>query len=112
MLMPTQKDAPDVLFMASYLEDAILLVKKIDELQIKSLLCGGAGGFTHHDFSRRTGNASESMLKATLWSPSNKDLRPRGFSDRFMKRHSQKPDFHAAEAYSALMMVCDRTILE
>ena len=107
MLIPIQKDAPDVLFMVSYLEDAILLVKKIGELQIKSLLCGGAGGFTHDDFSRRAGNTSEYMLTATLWSPANKGSQAKDFSDRFTKRHSQKPDYHASEAYSALMVVAE-----
>ncbi len=107
LLIPIQKDAPEVLFMVSYLEDATLLVKKIGELQIKSLLCGGAGGFTHDDFSRSAGNASEYMLTATLWSAANKGFQAKDFSDRFTKRHSQKPDYHAAEAYSALMVVAE-----
>jgi branched-chain amino acid transport system substrate-binding protein len=104
MLIHLQEDPPAVIFMASYLEDAILLVNKIRELKIDSLLAGGAGGFTHEDFLRKTGNASEYMLTATLWSPSGNDDPAKDFSERFTKRYSMTPDYHAAEAYSALMV--------
>lgn len=104
ILIPVQKDPPDVIFMVSYLEDAILLVNKISELKIKSLLCGGAGGFTHDDFRRKTRNTSDHMLTATLWSPSSHDSRARDFSDRFTKRYGAMPDYHAAEAYSGLLV--------
>lgn len=104
ILVPVQQDPPDVLFMVSYLKDAILLVNQISELNINSLLCGGAGGFTHDDFRRKTGSTSEKLLTATLWSPSGNDPMAKDFYRRFMKRHAKKPDYHAAEAYSALLV--------
>jgi branched-chain amino acid transport system substrate-binding protein len=107
MLMPIKKDPPQVLFMAAYLEDAVMLVNKVRELEIDALLCGGAGGFTHDDFSRRTGNASEHLLTATLWSPSAKDALSQAFGQRFAKRHGTGPDYHAAEAYSALLVTAE-----
>lgn len=104
MLIPIQKDPPDVIFMAAYLNDAIMLVNQISELKIKSLLCGGAGGFTHSDFCRKTGSTSEYMLTATLWSPTGNDRLARDFYQRFGQRYSKNPDYHAAEAYSALLV--------
>lgn len=104
MLIPLQENPPEVIFMASYLDDAALLVNKISQLKINALLSGGAGGFTHTDFLRKTGNASEYMLTATLWSPSGSDSQARDFSERFSKRYSVQPDYHAAEAYSALLV--------
>lgn len=104
MLTPIQKDPPEVLFLASYLNDAVLLVNKISEMEINSLMCGGAGGFTHDDFPRKTGKASQYLLTATLWSPSGDAIQDASFSKRFIKRHGKKPDYHAVEAYSALLV--------
>jgi len=107
ILTPIQKDPPDVLFMASYLKDAILLVNKISDMNIKSILCGGAGGFTHDDFPRKTQKASEYLLTATLWSPSDHSDQNKVFNQQFIKRYGKKPDYHAVEAYSALLVAAD-----
>ncbi len=104
ILTPIQKDPPEVLFMSSYLKDAVLLVKKVNELNIKTVLCGGAGGFTHDDFPRQTEKASQYLLTATLWAPSSDDGQADNFYQRFFKRHGKKPDYHAVEAYSAMMV--------
>ena len=49
-------DPPDLIYMVSYLEDAIILVKELRRLKLPSLLCGGAGGFTLNDFIEKTGD--------------------------------------------------------
>ena len=107
ILSPIQQDQPDAIFMSSYLDDATILVRKAKEMKIQSLLCGGAGGFTHASFCRKTGDASENMVTATLWSPAAKFAMAKEFYDRYMKRYSIQPDYHAAEAYSALMVSAD-----
>lgn len=104
ILKPIQENPPEILFMSSYLKDALLLVETIDEWDNRPLLCGGAGGFTHDDFLRQTQPASEYLLTATLWSPAGKDGRGDDFNQRFFKRHGKKPDYHAVEAYSALLV--------
>lgn len=107
VLSPIQADQPDAVFMVSYLDDATMLVRKAKEMKIKSLLCGGAGGFTHASFSRKTGDASENMLTATLWSPAAKFAMAKDFYEKYVKRYSIQPDYHAAEAYSALLVGAD-----
>ena len=107
VLSPIQQNQPDAVFMVSYLDDATMLVRKAKEMKIKSLLCGGAGGFTHASFSRKTGDASENMLTATLWSPAAKFAIAKDFYERYVKRYSIQPDYHAAEAYSALLVSAD-----
>lgn len=107
ILSPIQKDEPDVIFMASYFKDATMLVSKTKELKFRSLLCGGAGGFTHEDFGRTAGKASENIVTATLWSPAVNAPKAEDFHKRFTKRYSIQPDYHAAEAYSALMVCAD-----
>ena len=107
VLSPIQQDQPDAIFMVSYLDDAVMLVRKAREMKIQSLLCGGAGGFTHASFCRKTGNASENMVTATLWSPAAKFAMAKEFYDRYVKQYSIQPDYHAAEAYSALLVSAD-----
>ncbi|MDX2452507.1 ABC transporter substrate-binding protein [Desulfosarcina sp.] len=107
VLSPIQEDQPDAIFMVSYLDDAVMLVRKAREMKIQSLLCGGAGGFTHASFCRKTGNASENMVTATLWSPAAKFAMAKDFYDRYVKQYSIQPDYHAAEAYSALLVSAD-----
>ena len=107
ILNPIQQDQPDAIFMVSYLKDATMLVCKAKEMKIRSLLCGGAGGFTHDSFCRKAGNASENMLTATLWSPAATFPKAADFNKRFIERYSIQPDYHAAEAYSALLVCAD-----
>ena len=76
-------------------------------MKIKSLLCGGAGGFTHDDFPRKTQKASEYLLTATLWSPSGNSDQNEVFIQQFIKRYGKNPDYHAVEAYSALLVAAD-----
>jgi branched-chain amino acid transport system substrate-binding protein len=107
VLSPIRDNPPDVIFMVSYLKDAVLVVQKAKELQLGSLLSGGAGGFTHEAFSRLAGPASENLVTATLWSPSSKNPMARQFRDAYVERYALEPDYHAAEAYSALMVSAD-----
>lgn len=107
VLSPIRDSPPDVIFMVSYLKDAVLLTRKAKEMQLSALLCGGAGGFTHAAFSRLAGPASEKLVTATLWSTSGQNPVAQQFRDEFVKRHSMEPDYHAAEAYSALLVSAD-----
>jgi hypothetical protein len=51
-LAPLTGDPPDVIYMISYFEDALMLVRSIKALGIKSMLCGGGGGFTLEAFAK------------------------------------------------------------
>jgi branched-chain amino acid transport system substrate-binding protein len=107
VLSPIRQNPPDVIFMVSYLKDAVLLVRKAKEMQLGSLLSGGAGGFTHESFSRLAGPASENLVTATLWSTSGQNPLARQFRDEFVRQYTMEPDYHAAEAYSALLVAAD-----
>jgi branched-chain amino acid transport system substrate-binding protein len=72
--------------MISYLEDAVALVKQIREVKIKSLLCGGAGGFTHPKFITMAGAAANYLLTATLWSPQAGYPGAKAYYDQYLKK--------------------------
>jgi branched-chain amino acid transport system substrate-binding protein len=107
MLASLTEEAPDVIYMISYLEDAVALVKEIDNLKIPSLQCGGAGGFTMEEFIRRSGNSSEHLLTATLWSSHVPYAGAKEYHAEYIIRYGSPPDYHGAEAYSALLVAAD-----
>jgi branched-chain amino acid transport system substrate-binding protein len=102
-----KKEPPDVIYMVSYLNDAALLVKTIRESDISSMLCGGAGGFTHKKFINKAGDFANDLLTATLWTHQLRYPGTKEFYEAYIKKHSVPPDYHGAEAYSALIVVAD-----
>jgi branched-chain amino acid transport system substrate-binding protein len=107
LLEPLQADAPDVIYMVSYLRDAVALVQTVRALKIDSQLIGGAGGFTHEKFIAKTGDLAEGLLTATLWTHQLSYEGTKQYYDGYVGKHSQSPDYHGAEAYSALFVIAD-----
>jgi branched-chain amino acid transport system substrate-binding protein len=102
-----KEDPPDVIYMVSYLKDAALLVKTIRESKLNSLLVGGAGGFTSEKFINKVGDNANHLLTATLWTPSLKYPGTKEYYDQYNKKYATPPDYHGAEAYSALLVAAD-----
>ena len=102
-----KEEPPDVIYMVSYLNDAAMLVKTIRELKINSLLCGGAGGFTHKKFINKAGEFTNNLLTATLWTHQLRYPGTKEYYDQYIKKYSMPPDYHGAEAYSALLVAAD-----
>lgn len=102
-----KEDPPDVIYMVSYLKDAALLVKNIRDAKIDSLLCGGAGGFTSQKFITQAGVNADLILTATLWTPQLQYPGVKEYYDQYTKKYASAPDYHGAEAYSALMVAAD-----
>ncbi len=98
---------PDVIYMVSYLKDGALLVKNIRDAKIKSLLCGGAGGFTSQKFITAAGTSANYLLTATLWTPQLQYPGTKEYYDQYAKKYGSSPDYHGAEAYSALLVAAD-----
>jgi len=102
-----KENPPDVIYMVSYLKDAALLVKTIRESKLNSLLVGGAGGFTSQKFINAAGGEANNLLTATLWTPQLQYPGTKEYYNRYIKKHSMAPDYHGAEAYSALLVAAD-----
>ena len=102
-----KEEPSDVIYMVSYLQDAALLVKNIRDAKIDSLLCGGAGGFTSQKFITKAGANADHLLTATLWTPQLQYPGTTEYYDQYTKKYASAPDYHGAEAYSALMVAAD-----
>jgi branched-chain amino acid transport system substrate-binding protein len=107
LIKPLKNNPPDLIYMVSYMKDAVELVKRIRAAKIDSLFCGGAGGFTHPDFISMAGEASQHLVTATLWTPDQEDALAKQYADLYRTKYKQTPDYHGAEAYSALMVAAD-----
>ena len=101
------EDPPDLIYMVSRLDDGVSLVRAIREVKIDTLLCGGAGGFTSQEFVKRAGKAANHLLTATLWSNQLPYTGAKEYYDHFLQKYSYPPDYHGAEAYSALLVAAD-----
>ena len=102
-----KENPPDVVYMVSYLKDGALLVKNIREAKLNSLLCGGAGGFTSQKFIAAAGDSANYLLTATLWTSCLQYPGTKEYYDQYKDRFTTPPDYHGAEAYSALMVAAD-----
>jgi branched-chain amino acid transport system substrate-binding protein len=102
-----KENPPDVIYMVSYLKDGVLLVKNIRDAKINSLLCGGAGGFTSQKFINTAGASANHLLTATLWTACLQYSGTKEYYDQYTKNYGSAPDYHGAEAYSALLVAAD-----
>ena len=107
ILAPLKDNPPNVIFMVSYLNDAALLVKSIRQAGINSLLCGGAGGFTHQKFLKKAGHDADYLVTATLWTHELNYPGTKAYYEQYIKKHAIPPDYHGAEAYSAILVAAD-----
>ena len=107
ILKPLKTNAPDVIYMVSYLKDAVQLVTKIRAISSKALLCGGAGGFTHYKFIEQADATGEGLVTAALWGPETDFAGARAYYDAYMARFDNPPDYHGAEAYSAVLVAAE-----
>ena len=107
IIAPLVRHQPEAIFMTSYFKDGVLLVKQIRAVGLTSRLLGGAGGFTHPKFIEAAGDAARSMLTATLWSADVGHQLAGYYVDLYRGKYGQTPDYHGAEAYSALLVVAD-----
>jgi branched-chain amino acid transport system substrate-binding protein len=107
LLAPLTEEPPDVIYMISYLEDAVMLVQQIRNLKFKSLLIGGAGGFTLEEFVQKAGQSANYLLTVSLWSEHVLYSGAKEYYTQYVKRYGKSPDYHGAEAYSALIVASD-----
>ena len=107
ILAPLKSQSPDVIYMVSYLKDAVQLVAKIREMKLPSLLCGGAGGFTHYKFIEMAAESGNRLVTAALWAPETEFRGAQAYYREYIKKHAQAPDYHGAEAYAAVLVAAE-----
>jgi branched-chain amino acid transport system substrate-binding protein len=99
---------PDVIYMASYLKDAVSIMRQCKELEVNPLLFMGlGGGFTMPEFGKLAGDATNYLFSLSLWSLSVPYTGAREYYEKYVKQYSTPPDYHGAESYAAMQVIAD-----
>ena len=96
---------PDLVFMVSYVADAILLMRQAREMGLspKAFLGGGAG-FTTNQFAEEHA-ISENVMSSTQWTEDAKWPGAREWGERYRKAFGKEATYHAACAYESLRIM-------
>jgi len=109
LLTTVKARKPDLVYMISHnILDATLLTQQAVELNLHPrLFLGSAAGFALPGFNEYSGDASEYVCSAVIWSPSVPYPGAGSFYDRFITKYDTYPDYHGAQAYSAMYVIAD-----
>jgi branched-chain amino acid transport system substrate-binding protein len=95
---------PDLVFMVSYVADAILLMRQSREVGLKpQAFLGGGAGFDTAQFEGEK-DISTNVFSVTQWTPESSPASTE-FAERYKAKYGKKPTYHAACAYAAMMIV-------
>ena len=106
-LMKVKSLNPDLVFMVSYVVDAILLMRQAREVGLKpQAFLGGGAGFTTTQFASDK-DISNLVLTSTQWADDVKWPGANEFAQRYKAKFGKEPTYHAACAYAAMMIMAD-----
>jgi branched-chain amino acid transport system substrate-binding protein len=96
---------PDVVFLVSYVADAILLMRQSREIGLSPQGFLGAGaGFSTVQFAAEKA-ISNGVFASSQWTPQVSWPGAKEFNARYEKQFGKTPTYHAATAYAAMMIL-------
>jgi branched-chain amino acid transport system substrate-binding protein len=100
---------PDIIFMVSYEEDSVAIMRQAKEVNLNPrVFAGAAAGFAIESFTKGGGDAAEWVFSATSW---QKDAKYAGAVNLYERLKAAlgggEPSYHAAESYMALIVTAD-----
>jgi branched-chain amino acid transport system substrate-binding protein len=101
-LSKIKAQSPDLVFLVSYVADAILLMRQSRELGLSpQAFLGGGAGFDTAQFEGER-SISDLVFSVTQWTPDTGWPGAAEFAARYVSRFGKKPTYHAACAYEAV----------
>ncbi|MDQ7842363.1 MAG: ABC transporter substrate-binding protein [Armatimonadota bacterium] len=99
----------DIIFMVSYEEDAVAIMRQAKEVNLNpKIFAGAAAGFAIESFIKGAGDTAEWVFTATSWTP---DVKYPGAQALYQNLKAAlggaEPSYHAAETYMALIVAAD-----
>ena len=96
---------PDIVFMVSYVADAILLMRQSREMGLSPMAFLGAGaGFSVAQFAREK-EISHGIFSSTQWTEDAPWGGSKAWFKRYEKQFGKPPTYHAACAYESMMIM-------
>ncbi|WLT33109.1 ABC transporter substrate-binding protein [Geothrix sp. PMB-07] len=98
---------PDLVFMVSYVADAILLMRQSKEVGLQPQAFLGAGaGFTTVEFAKEKA-ISEGVISCTQWTDDVNWPGAKDFGARYKAKFGKEPTYHAACAYASMVIMAE-----
>jgi branched-chain amino acid transport system substrate-binding protein len=98
---------PDLVFMVSYVADAILLMRQSREIGLSPRAFLGAGaGFATVQFAKEK-DISNDVFSSTQWTPDVSWPGAKEFNERYKTRFGKEPTYHATTAYESMMIMAE-----
>lgn len=98
---------PDLVFLVSYVADAILIMRQSKELGLKpQAFLGGGAGYTTAQFAAEKA-ISSFVFSCTQWTDDVSWPGARDFGKRYKEKFGKEPTYHAACAYESMMVMAD-----
>ena len=98
---------PDLVFMVSYVADAILLMRQSREIGLTPKAFLGAGaGFSVAQFAKEK-EISSNVFSSTQWTGDVNWPGAKEFYKRYMSKFGKEPTYHAATAYASMMIMAE-----
>ena len=112
LLQRVKAKEPEVVYYASYLLDAVTLLRQSEEVDFNPRFITSAGtGFSAAEFPTNTdkgaGKYAEYTFSVSQWMPTAKWAGSKEFDEAFTKATGSHPAYHATEAYAALLVAAD-----
>jgi branched-chain amino acid transport system substrate-binding protein len=110
LLQRVKAKEPEVVYYASYLLDAVTLVRQAEEVDFNPKFVTSAGtGFAAAEFptAKGAGKFAEFTYSVSQWLPTAKWAGSKEFDETFTKLAGTHPAYHATEAYGALLVAAD-----
>jgi branched-chain amino acid transport system substrate-binding protein len=96
---------PDLVFMVSYVADAILLMRQSREMGLSPQAFLGAGaGFSVVQFAKEK-EISNGVFSSTQWTEDAPWGGSKAWYQRYLKQFGKPPTYHAACAYESMMIM-------
>ncbi len=96
---------PDIVFMVSYVADAILLMRQSREIGLTPMAFLGAGaGFSVAQFAQEK-EISHGIFSSTQWTEDAPWGNSKAWFKRYEKQFGKPPTYHAACAYESMMIM-------
>ncbi len=98
---------PDLVFMVSYVADAILLMRQSREIGLTPKAFLGAGaGFATAQFAKET-DISNNVFSSTQWTPEVNWPGAKQFNERYKTQFGKAPTYHATTAYESMIIMAE-----
>ncbi|HEY5960510.1 MAG TPA: ABC transporter substrate-binding protein [Polyangiaceae bacterium] len=106
-LTKVKEKAPHLVFLVSYVADAILLMRQSRELGLKpQAFLGGGAGFDTAQFEAEK-DISTNVFSVSQWTKDTNWSGAADFDARYRQRFGKKPAYHAACAYVATKIMAE-----